>query len=235
MSTARAMRFFARASMRWLAREISRSREIVRHKSRAAPHANRFSSSAHSSGCRESICQAHSARAKVVRCVRVVGRSAMSAPRQCQPTTCSSRTRSCSRSSREPACRHTVHRSLRQMSTAKEVLRQSHRAATLEQLHSTAAPHTASWSRNRRPDQPYCDLPDTTPAARESNACGRPPAHCRGWPRHHPRGLSQRLTNWEIAVNWFFPEEPFIWHHNSPYVYRHKSVLSRGPLAWRSG
>ena len=58
------------------------------------------------------------------------------------------------------------------MSTAKEVLRQSHRAATLEQLHSTAAPHTASWSRNRRPDQPYCDLPDTTPAARESNACG---------------------------------------------------------------
>ena len=155
MSTARAMRFFARASMRWLAREISRSREIVRHKSRAAPHAKKFSSSAHSSGCRESICQAHSARAKVVRCVRVAGRSAMSAPRQCQPTTCSSRTRSCSRSSREPACRHTVHRRLRQMSTAKEVLRQSHRAATLEQLHSTAAPHTASWSRNRRPDQPF--------------------------------------------------------------------------------
>ena len=172
MSTARAMRFFARASMRWLAREISRSHEIVKHKSRAAPHAKRFSSSAHSSGCRKSICQAHSARAKVVRCVRVAGRSAMSAPRQCQPTTCSSRTRSCSRSSREPACRHTVHRSLRQMSTAKEVLRQSHRAATLEQLHNTAAPHTASWSRNRRPDQPYCDLPDTTPAARESNACG---------------------------------------------------------------
>ena len=30
MSTARAMRFFARASMRWLAREISRSHEIVK-------------------------------------------------------------------------------------------------------------------------------------------------------------------------------------------------------------
>ena len=84
MSTARAVRFFARASMRWLAREISRSREIFQHKSRAAPHAKRFSSSAHSSGCRKSICQAHSARAKVVRCVRVAGRSAMSAPRQCR-------------------------------------------------------------------------------------------------------------------------------------------------------